>query len=69
MIVYQTYMLMVLVSLSSVNDSDFKLNKHHYTPSSTVCQQSTQENTLEYNYITTEKFIESMILKNQDIIP
>ena len=69
MIVYQTYMSMVLVSLPSVNDSDYKLNKHHYTPSSSVCQQTTETNTMEYNYITTEKFIESMLLKYQDLIP
>jgi hypothetical protein len=27
-----------------------------------------QKTTLEYNYITTEEYIEQMILKNQDIL-
>lgn len=58
---------MVLVSLPSVIDSDYKLNKHHYTPSSTVCQQATETNTMEYNYITTERFLESNNLKYMDI--
>lgn len=67
MIVYQAYFSMVLVSLPSINVKDYKLNKHDYTPPTSVCQQEKQLNTIEYNYITTERFLESNNIKYMDI--
>lgn len=59
---------MVLVSLPSVNIDDYNFNKLYYKPSLGVCQQDPVENTMEYNYITTEKYLESQLNKHQDII-
>lgn len=60
---------MVIVSLPTVTDLEFKLSKTDYTIPYNDCQQTQQKNTLDYNYITTEEYIQSIIDKYQDIIP
>lgn len=45
------------------------LNPDNYTMFSESCQQSKLENTLEYNYMTTEKLIQSNIDKYLDKLP
>lgn len=66
MIIDQTYISIILVSLPIF---DFNNLKQDYSLSLySVIEQEKQENTLEYNYITTEKFLESNNNKYQEII-
>jgi hypothetical protein len=65
-IIDQTYISIILVSLPIF---DFNNLKQDYSLSLySVIEQEKQENTLEYNYITTEKFLESNNNKYQEII-
>lgn len=43
-------------------------NKSHFTAQYETCQYPKLDNTLEYNYITSEKLIEQTIQKYQDIL-
>lgn len=69
MIVYQEVIVMAIVSLSAVNDSELVINKSDYTIFDNSCQTEQWKNTLEYNYITSEEFIQNNHKKYQDIIP
>jgi len=69
MIVQQLLWPMVLVGLPTVNSLEIKLNKHNYTTPSADCQLTKNKNSLEHNYIKQTEFIESSILKFQDILP
>lgn len=60
---------MVIVGLPTVNDFTIRVNKHDYTTPYNDCQLEQEKNTLEYNYITTEEFIQNNHKKYQDIIP
>lgn len=44
------------------------LQDSHYRIYESFHTHEPQESTLEYNYITTEKFIEHNLLKHQDIL-
>jgi len=60
---------LVIVSLPDVKTLDIHINKHHYTMPVVDCQLNQNKSTMEYNYITTEEYIQSIILEHQDIIP
>jgi len=62
------YWPVFIVGLPAVNHIHSTLNKLDYTTPIADCQTEKQTNTLEYNYITTEKYLESQILKHQDIM-
>lgn len=38
-------------------------------PCELYCKEYKQQSTLEYNYITSEKYLEKLILECQDIMP
>lgn len=54
-----------IIALSSFN-IDNNLSKKYCE---SYCQEYKQSATLEYNYITSHKYLEELILKHQDIIP
>ena len=65
-------LLWIMISGPQINLDNTLLEKHYPKP---IVEHDTkksiephQESTLEYNYITTEKFIEQSILKYQDIL-
>lgn len=61
---------MVIVSLPDVNSStQIKFNKHDYTIRFESCQTETQNDTIKYNYITSQKIVEEFINKYQEVIP
>lgn len=60
---------MVIVSLSTVNPLELSFNKSDYTTIYIDCQEEKQKTTMEYNYITTEEYLQSQIQKYQDVIP
>jgi len=60
----------VIVSLTNAKLDEYNyLSKPDYTTMYADCQMERAEFTMEYNYITTEKYIQSFIDKYQDIIP
>lgn len=50
-----------LLYTNTLHDSHYRIYESMYT-------NQKLESTLEYNYITTEKFIEHNLLKHQDIL-
>lgn len=60
---------MVIVGLPTVNHYDFRFNKHDYTRPSNCCQMEKEKNTLEYNYIKSQEYIQKNIEKYQDVLP
>lgn len=60
----------VIVSLTNAKFNDYTfLSKPDYTTMYADCQMEKAESTMTYNYITTEKYLQSFIDKYQDVIP
>jgi hypothetical protein len=60
----------VIVSLSKDNIVESNIiSKPDYTTPYNGCQEELYKSTMNYNYITTEKLIESNIKKYQDLLP
>lgn len=60
----------VIVSLTDVNINNYlSISKPDYTTMYADCQLEKEKSTMEYNYITTEKYLQKLILQYQDIIP
>jgi hypothetical protein len=57
---------LVIVGLPDANDIHH-LSKHDYTTGYTVCQEK-YDNTLEFNFIKTQDYIESNLKKYEDIL-
>jgi len=58
--------IVCLPDAKPVNNVTF--SKADYITSKEVCQQPSEKNTLEYNYITTENLIQENNNKYQDIL-
>lgn len=73
MIIYQSLLLpFVIVSLPTIDANQYPLAQPDYNIPYRDCQQHKNkhlENTLDYNYFTTEKYIEHMVEEYNTIIP
>jgi hypothetical protein len=71
MIIYNfTLSMAVLGSVPIVDHNEtFVLDPDNYTTYAESCQQPKFESTMEYNYMTTEKLIQSYIDKCQEVLP
>jgi len=60
----------LLIVIPAANNACYTnyLQGSHYQIYEPVCNKEILEPTLEYNYITTEKFIKQNLLKYQDIL-
>lgn len=56
----------IIISALSIPVSDINLTEKYCE---NYYQEYKQSSTLEYNYITSQKYIEEIILKHQDILP
>jgi hypothetical protein len=54
-----------IIALSIFTVDNNLLKKH----CELYCEAYKQQSTLEYNYITSEKYFEELILKYQDVMP
>lgn len=72
MIVYNTIFAISLAAQYEIYDTPNHWDLHNstkYTIEQESCQTQRFESILEYNYITTEKYIQTNIDKYQDILP
>jgi hypothetical protein len=73
MIISKIFIPAVIVSLPTVNELDSIIYKRHYTTVLTDCQQEEKpqpkfKTTMDYNYMTTEEWINSYIEKYNEIL-
>lgn len=67
MIISKIVLPVVIVSLPTVNDIEFLFNKRDYTTQFQSCQEENTRDTINYNYITIEEYIQSNINKYQNL--
>jgi hypothetical protein len=67
MIIFEV-VLCVEINRFLSHDPNVSLNKIKFTTQYETCQQERVDNTLEYNYITNEKFIKQALEKYQNIL-
>jgi len=65
----QYYWPVFIVGLPIVNTLDFTINKLDYTTPIADCQIEKQQNTLEYNYIKSQDYIQDLIDKYDKLLP
>lgn len=70
MIVYKTIFAISLAGQYEIYDNNHRWDNYKYCTTPVIdCQQEYYKSTMEYNYITTEQYIQNNINKYQDIIP